>query len=281
MTAGTYPAVHADAVALLADLSLRRGRLEEAEALLQTVEHDAVSLLPAAAVKLARGDHATATALIERALRYHAAGTLDYVRSLELLVAVRLGSGDLAGARSALKRLQSLVTTDTWPEAQARSAMATAMVASARGRQAEALTGFENAIEEYTSAEMPLEAAQARLALAEEIARLQPDLAVVEANKAIAIFHRLGAATDADKAAALLRSLGVATPPGMKGAGALTQREQEVLRLVGAGLSNPEISERLFISQKTAAHHVSSVLTKLGLRNRAEAAAHMARSQPG
>jgi DNA-binding CsgD family transcriptional regulator len=52
----------------------------------------------------------------------------------------------------------------------------------------------------------------------------------------------------------------------------LTTREQEILRLVAGGLTNREISERLFITEKTASHHVSNVLAKLGVRGRAEAA---------
>ncbi len=53
----------------------------------------------------------------------------------------------------------------------------------------------------------------------------------------------------------------------------LTQRELDVLRLIAAGRSNPQIGEALFISPRTAQIHVTHVLAKLGLANRTEAAA--------
>jgi len=54
---------------------------------------------------------------------------------------------------------------------------------------------------------------------------------------------------------------------------ALTPRENEVLRLMSRGLSNRQIGEELFISQKTASVHVSNILAKLGAASRTEAAA--------
>jgi DNA-binding NarL/FixJ family response regulator len=53
---------------------------------------------------------------------------------------------------------------------------------------------------------------------------------------------------------------------------ALTEREREVLHLLGQGYSNREIGEALFITEGTAKNHVSSVIEKLGLRDRTQAA---------
>jgi DNA-binding NarL/FixJ family response regulator len=57
----------------------------------------------------------------------------------------------------------------------------------------------------------------------------------------------------------------------------LTDRERDVLELIGQGLSNREIAERLFLAEKTVKNYVTSVLAKLGMQRRTQAAAWIAR----
>jgi DNA-binding NarL/FixJ family response regulator len=112
----------------------------------------------------------------------------------------------------------------------------------------------------------------------------QPALALVEARAEFEGFEAVGAAREADRAAALARELGGPARTGPKALGLLTRREREVLALLGEGLSNPEIAARLYISTKTAEHHVSSILAKLHVRSRTEAASvalHHAEDIPG
>jgi DNA-binding NarL/FixJ family response regulator len=115
-----------------------------------------------------------------------------------------------------------------------------------------------------------------------ELARVieadDPDVAVADAKAALAEFERVGAPRHADAAAAFLRRHGTAGRTGPKGLDVLTRRELEVLALLGQGLTNAEIAERLYISTKTAGHHVSSILAKLHLKNRAEAAGYALRT---
>jgi DNA-binding NarL/FixJ family response regulator len=125
---------------------------------------------------------------------------------------------------------------------------------------------------------MPLEVARTRIALAAALSTDEGESAVAEARIALSAFEDLGASRDADAAAAWLRSAGAAAARvGPKGLGVLTRRERDVLGALAEGLPNPEIAERLYISRRTVEHHVASVLSKLGLRNRTEAAAYVAR----
>jgi DNA-binding NarL/FixJ family response regulator len=61
---------------------------------------------------------------------------------------------------------------------------------------------------------------------------------------------------------------------GVPPASDLTEREREILRLVARGASNREVGETLFITEGTVKNHVSNILSKLGLRDRTQAAVY-------
>jgi DNA-binding NarL/FixJ family response regulator len=287
MAEGAGPASHAEALARLADLRLRQGRLEEAEELLPEGAGGRTAARTAARLRLARGEASVAAGLLERALEddgrpaVHGERHLRAAAALETLVAARLALGDLDAAEVAAKRLAGLAGDAGTGQGQiaALAAQAGARVADAAGHRDEARRLLARALELFARADLPHETALARLELARALAGANPELAAAEARSALAAFEELGAGGDADAADALLRSLGAPGRTGPKRVGVLTRREQEVLRLVGLGLSNPEIAQRLFISRKTAAHHVSNVLAKLGVRNRAGAIAYAARQE--
>jgi DNA-binding CsgD family transcriptional regulator len=283
MAEGAGTAVHGEALARLADLRLRQG-LEEAEALLPDLGGGRLAARTAARLRLARGEPAVAAGLLERSLEdhgepsIHGENHLHAAAALETLVAARLALGDRAAAAAAAARAAAIDGAQGRGHVAALAALAAARVEVAGGDLDQARTRLGRALALFAGLDLPHETALVRLELARALAAGHPELAVAQASGALGAFERLGAARDADATASLLRSLGAPARTGPRRAGALTKREQEVLRLVGLGLSNPEIAQRLFISRKTAAHHVSSLLAKLGVRNRAGAVAYAARA---
>ncbi|PZT69048.1 DNA-binding response regulator [Streptomyces sp. SW4] len=61
----------------------------------------------------------------------------------------------------------------------------------------------------------------------------------------------------------------------------LTDQERRILELIGEGLTNRAIGERLHLAEKTIKNYVSSLLSKLGMQRRSQAAAYVARMQAG
>jgi DNA-binding CsgD family transcriptional regulator len=270
--AGSGPRLQA--LAQLADLRTRQGRLEEAEALLALMDDTGDAALAAAALRMARGEPAVAAGILERRAKLLGECNIEAAATLAMLVEAHLGDGDLASACEVAARLRIVADTQDRAPAQALAVVTSARIAAAESRTEEAIDDFERALDRLARLDRPLDTARVRLELARLLAQPRRQLAVAEATQAFATFEQLGAAADANAAAAFLRELGAPARSGPRNLDGLTAREHEVLGLVAAGLSNPEIAQRLYISRKTASNHVSSILTKLGLRNRAELAAY-------
>ena len=262
-------------VTQLAELRVVQGRVDEAQALLQAYEDLDEAVRPLAVLDLALGSPEAAIARLRA--RIAQLGGLEVIALplWDLLVDAEIDVGHLDAAAGAAAEVERVATVTGSARHVALSSFARAKVAAARG-DAEAPELLRDAGARAGDASLPLVAARARSLLARLLASSDPGIAIAEARGALAAFDRLGATVDADRVAAFLRELGVTGRTGPKDVGQLTKREVEVLRLLGYGYSNREIAERLFISVKTAGHHVSNVLAKLHVRSRTEAAAFAA-----
>jgi ATP/maltotriose-dependent transcriptional regulator MalT len=273
------PQMGAPTVAALAELRVRQGRLAEAEQLLAGREEHPSSLRALALLRIAEDEPQVAAGLLERGLRAAGDDAMQATQLLAPLADARLSCADGQGAEAAARSLAELARSSGSALVEARAELAAARVALAAGRASAAAEPARRALAAFSRLAMPLDTGEARLELARALAGDAPDAARDEARAAFAAFRELGASRAMDAAAAVLRELGAGTAGRARAYGELTAREQEVLGLLAQGMSNARIAQTLFISEKTAGHHVSRILSKLGVRNRAEAAAHAARSE--
>jgi ATP/maltotriose-dependent transcriptional regulator MalT len=260
--------------ACVAELRIAQGRIDEADRLLRGQELNGMTAAVRARLELQKGNHSAAAAIVRRRLADIRTAQLEYACLVEVL-----GEAEILQGRAEL-------AVACGGELRRRGESAGCMIMEARGRRlegascdpGEARIHLDAALAIFGRLGMPFEVGRTHLQIARLLRDEEPAMAVLEARAAEEIFLRLGADGLSNQVAACLRELGEAgTRPGPRDAARLTHREWEVFGLLGEGLSNPEIAERLFVSRKTVEHHVAHVLAKLGLRNRAEAAAESVR----
>jgi DNA-binding NarL/FixJ family response regulator len=183
-------------------------------------------------------------------------------------VEIALSVADLQLAAEASRELDALEVKFARPGIAAEAATARGAVFFARGESAEAAHALRTAVELWLRLEAPYDVARARVLLS-RACRNEGDIdaARVELTTAAQVFRRIGAARDAGLVENELAQTDRRKPTG------LTSRQREVAELVTAGLSNHEIAQRMFISDRTAEYHVRQIMIKLGVDSRAQIAA--------
>jgi ATP/maltotriose-dependent transcriptional regulator MalT len=244
----------------LAELRRRQGRLEEARQMFERFEHRADGRLGCAGVALDLGDHLAAVDHAERYLR--GVGTEAKalrVGGLEVLSRALARVGDHHRAQSAVAELAAISRDVGTEPLKACALAADGVVAAAAGEIDAARAALQDAVGLYARNGMPYEAAMSQLELAKVLAAGgRPDAARREERLARSALDELGVVAPGNR-------------QGGVGALGLTKRELEILGLVADGLTDPQIAERLVISEHTVHRHVSNILAKLSCSSRAAA----------
>ncbi len=212
----------------------------------------------------ARGRTGAAATAIRRLL----AERRDDVGRSQLLPSgtqILLAADDVDGAGEACAELARIAADFGCAGLSAMADYAAGSVALARADYAGAIPKLRDAARRWSEMEAPYEVARCGVLIGRALRAMgDEDSAMADFDTARRAFDRLGAVPAGREVAALRDS---PTPGG------LTAREAEVLRLVAAGKSNPQIADALVLSEKTVARHLSNIFAKLDVGSRTAAAA--------
>jgi len=243
----------------LAELRRRQGQTDEARRMFAEVEHRPDGRLGLARVALDRGEHGSAADHAEQYLRQVGReAKTRRVAGLEVQVRALAAMGDADRAQLALDELVVIATSVDTEPLRACALAAEGAVAAAAGDLRRARRALEDAVASFARSGMPYECASTRIELAQILSASGRD---EESNQETA------------RATAMLEQLGVVSkqvPGGGESLG-LTGRELEVLALVADGFTDPQIAQRLVISEHTVHRHVSNILVKVSCSSRAAA----------
>ena len=217
-----------------------------------------------ALLSLARGRTPAAVASVRRLL----AETKDPVHRSRLLagaVEVLLVGGLADEAEPAAVELSTIADDFGCAGLRASAAYCLALVALERGDPDHALPHARAATQLWGGLQAPYEVARSKVLVGRACRLLgDEDSAAAELTSTVRAFGELGAVPARHEVEKLLHR---------DTAGGLTGRELEVLRLVASGNSNSEIADRLVLSDKTVARHLTNIFTKLDVPSRTAAAA--------
>jgi DNA-binding CsgD family transcriptional regulator len=213
---------------------------------------------------VARGREAAAVGAIRRVLA-EPRPPIQRMRIAPAAVDVLLAVGEVAEAAELVEEMRATVSDVACDGLHALAGFAAGSHQLATGDASAALHELRGALRIWTNLSAPYEVARCRLLIGRALRLLgDEESAVVELSGARRTFAELGAAPAEHEAAQLLHA---EAPRG------LTAREVEVLRLVAAGKTNPEIAGMLVLSEKTVARHLSNIFSKIDVTSRTAAAA--------